>query len=110
MGGVPVERKASCTPLPALGPTLAPMADSPLSPRASKASAFTPAPESDTTTDLTPAFPPVPTTTSGVRPVLTPPPSATSSHFQTSNLVRNCGNDEFQLLLLSTFTNLSSRV
>ncbi|KAH7577571.1 hypothetical protein ACOSP7_001483 [Xanthoceras sorbifolium] len=76
MGGVPVEAEV----LSLLGPTLAPMADSPLSPRASKASAFTPAPESDTTTDLTPAFPPMPTTTSGVRPVLTPPPSAASSH------------------------------
>ncbi|KAL5796670.1 hypothetical protein ACOSQ2_001490 [Xanthoceras sorbifolium] len=85
MGGVPMQCKASGTPLPApgpvyLGPTPAPMADSPLSPRASKASAFAPAPESDTTMDLTPASPPVATTTSGVRPVLTPPPSAASSH------------------------------
>ncbi|KAK4848204.1 hypothetical protein QYF36_010318 [Acer negundo] len=82
MGGVPIQCKASGTPLPApgpvlLGPTLAPMADSPFSPQASKASAFAPAPDSDTTMDLTPASPPLPTTTSsgGVRPVLTPPPS-----------------------------------
>ncbi|KAK3193746.1 hypothetical protein Dsin_025056 [Dipteronia sinensis] len=85
MSGVPVQCKASGTPLPApgpvlLGPTLAPMDDSPLSPQASKASAFAPATESDTTMDLTPAFPPLPTTTSsgGVRPVLTPSPSASS--------------------------------
>ncbi|KAK3229368.1 hypothetical protein Dsin_001249 [Dipteronia sinensis] len=55
------------------------MADSPVSPQASKASFFAPSPESDTcntTMDLTPASPPLPTTPSA--PVLTPPPSASS--------------------------------
>ncbi|KAK8506215.1 hypothetical protein V6N13_002853 [Hibiscus sabdariffa] len=60
MGGVPVQCKASGTPLPAPGPvpfllppTLPPTAASPLSPGASKA-----APESDTPLDLAPASPP----------------------------------------------------
>ncbi|XWS31549.1 hypothetical protein CRYUN_Cryun23aG0085800 [Craigia yunnanensis] len=65
MGGVPVQCKASGTPLPAPGPvpfllppTLPPTAASPLSPGASKASAEGPASQSDTHLDLTPASPP----------------------------------------------------
>jgi len=44
--------------------------------------ALAPAPQSDTTLQLTPASPPVetkaPTTNPGIRPVLTPPASASS--------------------------------
>ncbi|XP_022771127.1 non-specific lipid transfer protein-like 1 [Durio zibethinus] len=65
MGGVPLQCKASGTPLPAPGPvpfllppTVPPMAASPLSPRASKALAEGPATQSDTPLDLTPASPP----------------------------------------------------
>ncbi|XP_050266167.1 non-specific lipid transfer protein GPI-anchored 16-like isoform X3 [Quercus robur] len=84
---VPVQCKASSAPLPApgtvsLGPSPSPIAASPLSPRASKAVALAPAPQSDTTLQLTPASPPVetkaPTTNPGIRPVLTPPASASS--------------------------------
>ncbi|KDO68678.1 hypothetical protein CISIN_1g038771mg [Citrus sinensis] len=103
MGGVPVQCKASGTPLPApgclpsfgtnmltktslagpaalFGPAPAPIADSPLSPRASKAVA--PAAETDTTEDLTPASPPVESdapTSPGISPALTPPPSPSAS-------------------------------
>ncbi|GLT53009.1 hypothetical protein SLA2020_263090 [Shorea laevis] len=65
MPGVPALCKASGSPLPSpgsLGPALAPaaIAASPFSPRASKAVlAEAPAPESETTAQLTPASPPV---------------------------------------------------
>ncbi|XVE73101.1 hypothetical protein DITRI_Ditri11bG0090600 [Diplodiscus trichospermus] len=88
MGGVPVQCKASGTPLPAPGPvpfllppTLPPAAASPLSPEATKASAEGPAAESDAPLDLTPASPPeeeeepeAPSATvnPGIRPVLQP--------------------------------------
>ncbi|KAL4377902.1 hypothetical protein GQ457_02G003340 [Hibiscus cannabinus] len=86
MGGVPVQCKASGTPLPAPGPvpfllppTLPPTAASPLSPRASKASV----PESDTPLDLAPASPPeddeepeAPSAT--IRPVIQPSASSPS--------------------------------
>ncbi|KAK8509923.1 hypothetical protein V6N12_001991 [Hibiscus sabdariffa] len=86
MGGVPVQCKASGTPLPAPGPvpfllppTLPPTAASPLSPGASKASV----PESDTPLDLAPASPPeddeepeAPSAT--IRPVIQPSASSPS--------------------------------
>nr|TKS03503.1 hypothetical protein D5086_0000155000 [Populus alba] len=87
MSGVPMLCKASGTPLPApgpvlLGPTLPPTAASPLSPRASKAVALAPAPESEITLPLTPASPPepveAPPTTAGIRPVLSPSASMPS--------------------------------
>ncbi|TYI48978.1 hypothetical protein E1A91_D12G003800v1 [Gossypium mustelinum] len=84
MGGVPVQCKASGTPLPAPGPvpfllppTLAPAAASPLSPGASEAST----PESDTPLDLAPASPPeAPSATMNpaIRPVLQPSASTPS--------------------------------
>ncbi|KAL9435924.1 hypothetical protein AB3S75_022066 [Citrus x aurantiifolia] len=86
MDGVPVQCKASGTPLSApgpaalFGPAPAPIADSPLSPRASKAVA--PATETDTTEDLTPAPPPVESdapTSPGISPALIPPPSPSAS-------------------------------
>ncbi|KAK9013485.1 hypothetical protein V6N11_041492 [Hibiscus sabdariffa] len=86
MGGVPVQCKASGTPLPAPGPvpfllppTLPPTAASPLSPGASKASV----PESDTPLDMAPASPPeeaeepeAPSAT--IRPVIQPSASSPS--------------------------------
>ncbi|KAL3725616.1 mucin-1 [Eucalyptus grandis] len=117
-GGLPLQCKASGSPLPAPGPTLfgpppAPAASSPhhheagsgsphlapspsLSPRASKAviaSPPAPAPESDTTADATPAYPPVesvgPSSTPGVRPILNPSSSSAStpSHLSLSYLL-----------------------
>ncbi|KAF9682906.1 hypothetical protein SADUNF_Sadunf05G0156600 [Salix dunnii] len=87
MGGVPMQCKASATPLPApgpvlLGPALAPTAASALSPRASKAVALAPAPESETTLPSKPLSPPAPVeappTTAGIRPVLSPSASMSS--------------------------------
>ncbi|XP_022728480.1 non-specific lipid-transfer protein-like protein At5g64080 [Durio zibethinus] len=91
MGGVPMQCKASGTPLPAPGPvpfllppTLPPTAASPLSPGASKASTEGPAPESDAPLDLIPASPPEePKAPSanvnpGIRPVLQPSASSPS--------------------------------
>ncbi|OAY61648.1 non-specific lipid transfer protein GPI-anchored 16 [Manihot esculenta] len=87
MSGVPLQCKASGTPLPApgpvlLGPTLPPPAAAALSPRASKAVALAPAPASETTLPLTPPSPPVqimaPPTTTGIRPVLYPSASMPS--------------------------------
>ncbi|GAV77935.1 LTP_2 domain-containing protein [Cephalotus follicularis] len=80
MGGVPLQCKASGSPLPApgpvlFGPTPPPQADAPFSPQASKAVALAPAPESATSEQFSPASPPVeteaPKTTPGIRPVLT---------------------------------------
>ncbi|WJZ90128.1 hypothetical protein VitviT2T_009296 [Vitis vinifera] len=97
MGSVPIQCKASGTPLPApgpvlLGPTLPPPAAAPLSPRASKAAAATlaPAPEPETAIELSPASPPVDsetptTTTPGIRPVLTP--SASNPSYISSPLL-----------------------
>ncbi|KAF8388087.1 hypothetical protein HHK36_026753 [Tetracentron sinense] len=96
MGGVPLQCKASGTPLPApgpvsLGPTLPPGSAPSSSPTAtSNSESASPdlAPESGTTSALAPVSPSVnaespPTTTSpGIRPVLTPSaakPSHTSS-------------------------------
>ncbi|EEF37598.1 non-specific lipid transfer protein GPI-anchored 16 [Ricinus communis] len=88
MNGVPLQCKASGSPLPApgpvlLGPTLPPPSAAPLSPRASKAVALAPAPESETILPLTPAFPPVqveaPTANTGIRPVLNPSASISSN-------------------------------
>ncbi|TQD99287.1 hypothetical protein C1H46_015076 [Malus baccata] len=87
MGGVPVQCKASGSPLPApgpslLGPTPPPTVSS--SPRASKAVASGPAPESGTSGDLQPASPSdepeAPTqSTQGIgRPQLTPSASSFS--------------------------------
>ncbi|KAM1278904.1 hypothetical protein ACFX13_031849 [Malus domestica] len=87
MGGVPVQCKASGSPLPApgpslLGPTPPPTVSS--SPRASKAVASGPAPESGTSDDLQPASPSdeseAPTqSTQGIgRPQLTPSASSLS--------------------------------
>ncbi|XP_038713529.1 non-specific lipid transfer protein GPI-anchored 2 [Tripterygium wilfordii] len=79
MSGVPLQCKATGSPLPApgpelLGPILPPLAAPALSPKASKAStASAPAPEPETTTPPSP--PEAPETTPGVRPVLTPPAS-----------------------------------
>ncbi|KAF8019897.1 hypothetical protein BT93_G0553 [Corymbia citriodora subsp. variegata] len=108
-GGVPLQCKASGSPLPAPGPTLfgptpAPEAPSPrhheagsgsphtapspsLNPRASKAAVTAsppaPVPESDTTSDVTTAYPPAesvgPSSTPGVRPILNPSSSKASS-------------------------------
>ncbi|KAE8671345.1 proteasome subunit beta type-2-A-like [Hibiscus syriacus] len=90
MGGVPVQCKATGTPLPApgpvpflLSPTLPPTAASPLSPGASKALGS----ESDTPLDLEPASPPEeneePEAPSaminpGIRPVIQPSASSPS--------------------------------
>ncbi|XP_004292577.1 PREDICTED: non-specific lipid-transfer protein-like protein At2g13820 [Fragaria vesca subsp. vesca] len=79
MGGVPLQCKASASPLPApgpslLGPTPSPTSDSPFSPRASKAVATAPTPESEA--DFPSDEPEAPTTAIN-RPVLTP--SAASS-------------------------------
>ncbi|KAJ7972768.1 Non-specific lipid-transfer protein-like protein [Quillaja saponaria] len=95
MGSVPIQCKASGSPLsapgpaifnptsPSLSPTAAPA--SPLSPRASKAVATAPVavPKTEIPLDLTPASPPAeseaPTrSTTGIRPVLTPSASASS--------------------------------
>ncbi|CAB4321985.1 unnamed protein product [Prunus armeniaca] len=64
MGGVPLQCKAAASPLAApgpalLGPTPPRTASSPLSPRASKAVAEAPAPQSGTADDLQPTSPPV---------------------------------------------------
>ncbi|XP_021830367.1 non-specific lipid-transfer protein-like protein At2g13820 [Prunus avium] len=64
VGGVPLQCKASASPLAApgpalLGPTPPPTASSPLSPRASKAVAEAPAPQSGTVDDLQPTSPSV---------------------------------------------------
>ncbi|KAK9984235.1 hypothetical protein SO802_033760 [Lithocarpus litseifolius] len=84
---VPSPSPIAASPLSPRGPIShvprpSPIAASPLSPRASKAVALAPAPQSDTTLQLTPASPPVetqaPTTNPGIRPVLTPPASASS--------------------------------
>ncbi|KAI6695547.1 hypothetical protein NL676_023257 [Syzygium grande] len=107
-GGLPLQCKASGSPLPAPGPVLfgpapAPAASSPhhyeagsgsphvaptpssLSHRASKAvtaSPPAPAPESDTTSDATPAYSPAesvgPSTAPGIRSVLNPSSSASN--------------------------------
>ncbi|KAF9686940.1 hypothetical protein SADUNF_Sadunf02G0042400 [Salix dunnii] len=89
INSVPIQCKASGTPLPApgpvlLGPTLPPAAAAaPSSQRVSKAVALAPAPESEVTLPLTPASPPeeveAPQTTEGIRPVLFPS-SSMSSH------------------------------
>ncbi|KAJ8899383.1 hypothetical protein K2173_018357 [Erythroxylum novogranatense] len=80
MDGVPIQCKASGSPLPAPGPVLfAPpppaTASSPLSPGASKAVATAPSPESEAT-PLTPASPPAsaeaPSKPAGIRPVMLP--------------------------------------
>ncbi|KAK3190085.1 hypothetical protein Dsin_029646 [Dipteronia sinensis] len=90
MPGVPLQCKASGTPIPApgptsLGPTLSPGA-SPTSPQASpvvpEPTPSATSPGSDITPGLTPPSPDVdsgtgvPTTTPGSRPVLTPPSAA----------------------------------
>ncbi|XP_057965462.1 non-specific lipid transfer protein GPI-anchored 16-like [Malania oleifera] len=93
MPGVPIQCKASATPLPApgpvlLGPTLAPAASASL---ASKASAsLAPALEPEAPSELTPASSPVgleaPTATPGIRPVLnSPTPSASKPSYTTSS-------------------------
>ncbi|XP_030529484.1 non-specific lipid transfer protein GPI-anchored 16-like [Rhodamnia argentea] len=116
-GGLPLQCKASGSPLPApgpvmFGPTHAPAASSPhhheavsgsphvapspsFSSRASKAVAASPptlAPESDTTSDEAPAYSPGgsvgPSRTPGVRPVLNPFSSASSpAHLSLPSLV-----------------------
>ncbi|KAM1042016.1 hypothetical protein FF1_031172 [Malus domestica] len=87
MGGVPVQCKASGSPLPAPGPSLLGLTPPPTassSPRASKAVASGPAPESGTSDDLQPASPSdeseAPTqSTQGIgRPQLTPSASSLS--------------------------------
>ncbi|XVF21740.1 hypothetical protein REPUB_Repub12eG0116100 [Reevesia pubescens] len=102
LGGIPVQCKASGTPLPAPGPvpfllppTPPPTAASPLSPGASKASAEGPAappPQSDTPLDLTPASTPeeepeAPSATvnPGIRPVLQP--SASNPSYNSPPLI-----------------------
>ncbi|KAI3439411.1 AAI domain-containing protein [Psidium guajava] len=110
-GGLPLQCKATGSPLPApgpvlFGPTPAPSASSPhhheagsgsphvapspsFSPQASKAVTDSPAlaPESDTTSDATPAESVGPSRTPGVRPVLNPFSSASSpSHLSLPSL------------------------
>ncbi|GAB4841610.1 hypothetical protein Ancab_022324 [Ancistrocladus abbreviatus] len=86
-GGIPLQCKASGSPLPAPGPVQfgsSPSPASAFSPQASKSSAFPPALPPATP----PATPPVeaktPSVTPGIRPVLTPssssPPSTSSLH------------------------------
>ncbi|KAG7970519.1 hypothetical protein I3843_07G088000 [Carya illinoinensis] len=101
MGGVPLQCKATGSPLPApgpvsFGPTPAPIDASPFSPRASKAVAEAPAPQSETTMPSTPASPPpvvdaeaptTTTTTSGIRPVLVPSASAPPSYASSGSLL-----------------------
>ncbi|GMI98758.1 embryo sac development arrest 4, glycosylphosphatidylinositol-anchored lipid protein transfer 16 [Hibiscus trionum] len=110
LGGVPVQCKASGTPLPAPGPvpfqlppTLPPTAASPISPAASKASA----PESDTPLDLAPTSPPeeddepeAPSATLNprIRPVIQP--SASSRSYVSPPLV-------LTLLIVATFFKFS---
>ncbi|XP_050365915.1 non-specific lipid transfer protein GPI-anchored 16-like [Argentina anserina] len=79
MGGVPLQCKASASPLPApgpslLGPTPSPTADSPISPRASKAVSTATAPQPEAESPSVESEPP---TTAINRPLLTP--SAASS-------------------------------
>ncbi|KAK6260068.1 Bifunctional inhibitor/plant lipid transfer protein/seed storage helical domain - like 9 [Theobroma cacao] len=113
MGGVPVQCKGSGTPLPAPGPvpfllppTLPPTAASPLSPRASKASAEGPASESDTPLDLIPASAPgdedepeAPSATinPGIRPVVQPSASNPSYISPPSLLILLIGITIFKL-------------
>ncbi|XP_015573472.1 non-specific lipid transfer protein GPI-anchored 20 isoform X2 [Ricinus communis] len=92
MAGVPVQCKASGSPLPApgpasLGPTPSPRISPSASPKASVVPEPTPStspPESSTTPVLTPSSPTVdtgaPTSTTGSRPVLTPPSAAIPSY------------------------------
>ncbi|KAM7253786.1 hypothetical protein ACFE04_031468 [Oxalis oulophora] len=90
MAGVPVGCKSSATPLPAPGPTLlgpspSPEADSPdyspLTPRASKAVATSPGPQSGSTDDEGSSPAASPTTSPRIRPVMNPSSSAaTHSH------------------------------
>ncbi|ONH93551.1 hypothetical protein PRUPE_8G237800 [Prunus persica] len=83
MGGIPLQCKASASPLAAPGPALlGPTASSPLSPRASKAVAESPTPQSGTADDLQPTSPPVeseaPTQSTPGSGRLTPSPSAST--------------------------------
>ncbi|XP_012069671.1 non-specific lipid-transfer protein-like protein At2g13820 [Jatropha curcas] len=92
MPGVPLQCKATGSPVPAsgpasLGPTLSPRISPSASPKASVVPEPTPSaipPESSTTPVLPPPSTTVgtgaPTSTTGSRPVLTPPSAAVSSH------------------------------
>ncbi|XP_052170025.1 non-specific lipid transfer protein GPI-anchored 16-like [Diospyros lotus] len=86
---LPVQCKASGVPLPApgpvlFGPTISPAADSPSSPRVSKAvgagagpaAAVAPSPLGTTDLPIAPASPPVTTEAAGIRPVKTPASAA----------------------------------
>ncbi|XVF32544.1 hypothetical protein REPUB_Repub17cG0091400 [Reevesia pubescens] len=94
----------SSKPVPfLLSPTLPPTAASPLSPRASKASAKSPTPQSDTPLDLIHALPPKEedepeassaTINHGIKPVLQP--STSNSSYTSPSLV---------LVLLNGITN-----
>uniref|UniRef100_A0A7N0TME1 Bifunctional inhibitor/plant lipid transfer protein/seed storage helical domain-containing protein n=1 Tax=Kalanchoe fedtschenkoi TaxID=63787 RepID=A0A7N0TME1_KALFE len=82
MPGVPIQCKATGSPLPAPGPAAfgpaAPptAAESPLSPTSSKASTLPPLPSTEIPTDSTPASSPTesdtPTAVAGIKPVQTP--------------------------------------